>query len=243
MNFFRLHITLLLCAILLAQCKTINIFDKTPQQDALSANSLNNNAYEHTIKPDDKISLSIWNHNDISVGSSFSIYNSNEAFGKWLLVQQDSTVAFPQLGTFKIGGMTCDSAAKVLSTYFGKTLKNPIIVVKVMNKKVTVLGEVNQPGVYVLEKEQTRVAEVLGEAQGLTFYAKKSNIQLIRNNQTYTLDFTDKNALNYNVILHSGDIINVLSKNEQRIDKKAPTIIPFASLMSSLAILYSVLKN
>lgn len=242
MVFVRNIILLLGVAVLFSQCKTINIFDKTPRYDVVDA-ALNDSTYEHIIKPDDKVSLSIWNHNDVSVGSTFSIYNSNEAFGKWLLVQRDSTVALPMLGVFKIGGLTCGQAADTLIKEFGKTLKDPIIVVKIMNKKVTVLGEVNQPGVYVLEKEQTRVAEVIGEAQGLTFYANKSKVQLIRDNKTYVLDFTAKNALDYNVILHSGDVLNVLSKNEQRVDKKAPTIIPFASLVSSLAILYSVLSN
>ncbi len=242
MRAWNLHIVLAFITLSFSQCKTINIFEKTPKYDVLDV-SLNDASYEHVIKPDDKVSLSIWNHNDVSVGSTFSIYNSNEAFGKWLLVQEDSTVALPKLGIFKIGGLTCKEAAEELKAEFGKTLKDPIIVIKIMNKKVTVLGEVNQPGVYVLEKERTRVAEVIGEAQGLTFYANKSKVQLIRDGKTYILDFTSKNALEYNVVLHSGDVLNVLSKNEQRIDKKAPTIIPFASLVSSLAILYSVLSN
>lgn len=226
----------------LISCSTINIFGKTTQLDPISE-EINDPNYEHIIKPDDKLSLSIWNHNDVSIGSTFSIYNSNESFGKWLLVHQDSLIALPEVGLVKVGGLTCNEATELLISLYSQKLKDPIIAVKIMNKKVTVLGEVNQPGVYILEKEQTRVAEVLGEAQGLTFYANKSNIQLIRNNKSYSLDFTSKNALDYNILLHSGDVINILSKNEKRLDKKAPTIIPFASLVSSIAILYSVLRN
>lgn len=220
----------------------MNIFGKATKLDALSE-EINDNNYQHIIQPDDKLSLSIWNHNDVSIGSTFSIYNANESFGKWLLVHQDSLITLPQLGLVKVGGLTCNEATDLLVKLYSKKLKNPIIAVKIMNKKVTVLGEVNQPGVYILEKEQTRVAEILGEAQGLTYYANKSRIQLIRNNKAYLLDFTAKNALEYNVLLHSGDVINILSKNEKRLDKKAPTIIPFASLVSSIAILYSVLRN
>jgi polysaccharide export outer membrane protein len=227
---------------ILIGCSTINIFEKATKLDAVSE-EINDMNYQHIIKPDDKLSLSLWNHNDVSIGSAYSIYNSNESFGKWLLVQQDSSIALPELGLIKVGGLTCSEASSLLANLYSEKLKKPIVAIKILNKKITVLGEVNQPGVYILEKEQTKVAEILGEAQGLTFYANKSDIQLVRNNKVYVLDFTSKNALDYNILLHSGDVINVLSKNEKRLDKKAPTIIPFASLVSSIAILYSVLRN
>lgn len=242
MKVFITYSILIYLSVALTSCSTINIFSKTSNLDAV-IEELNNENYQHVIQPDDKLSLSVWNHNDVSIGSAFSIYNSNESFGKWLLVQQDSLISFPELGLVKVGGLTCKEASELLANLYSEKLKNPIVAVKILNKKITVLGEVNQPGVYVLEKEKTRVAEVLGEAQGLTFYANKSSIQLIRDNKSYTLDFTAKNALDYNIILHSGDVINVFSKNEKRLDKKAPTIIPFASLVSSIAILYSVLKD
>lgn len=242
MKVTTLFLITLSLSIFLTNCASINIFEKTDRFDAISE-EINDENYQHIIKPDDKVSLSVWNHNDVSIGSAFSIYNSNESFGKWLLVQQDSLIVLPDLGLVKIGGLTCSEASDLIKGRYAEKLKSPIVAVKVLNKKVTVLGEVNQPGVYVLEKEQTRIAEVLGIAQGLTFYANKSSIQLIRDNKTYELDFTAKNALEYNVILHSGDVINVFSKNEKRLDKKAPTIIPFASLVSSIAILYSVLRD
>ena len=84
-----------------------------------------------TIKTDDKISLSIWNHDDMSIGSVFSIYNSNEAYGKWVLVDKAGFVSFPKIGKVKVSGLNCPQAADTLQALFAKYLVDPIIVVKV----------------------------------------------------------------------------------------------------------------
>ena len=83
-------------AVLFSSCANLNIY---PSTDSAAIESLlKNNIYRPIIQIDDKISVSIWNHTDMSVGSVFGIYNSNEVFGKWLLVSKDSTVFLPKIG-------------------------------------------------------------------------------------------------------------------------------------------------
>lgn len=199
--------------------------------------------YEHVIKADDKISVSIWNHDDLSVGSLFSIYNANEVYGRWILVDIEGYIELPELGKTKLGGMTVSQAEEKLNVLFAEYILNPVIVVKVMNREITVLGQVRTPGVYPLEKERYTLLEMIGQAQGINFYGDAERVKLIRDGKDYMIDFStmDQYATS-NVILKDGDIIYVPTRKGELLDKKSPTLIPFASLITALAIIYSATK-
>lgn len=194
-------------------------------------------AYQHLIQTDDKLSLSIWNHDDLSVGSVFSIYNSNEAFGKWVLIDENGNAQLPKIGEVHLAGMTCVEAADTLEKLYAIHIKNPIVVAKVLNRHVTVLGEVRMPGYIVLEEEQVKLMDVIGKAQGFTDYADLSQIRLVRNDISYDLDLQKIDAvLSHTIVVHSGDIIIVSAKKGKALDQKAPTLIPFASVLTAVAV-------
>ncbi|MEM7035682.1 MAG: response regulator, partial [Bacteroidota bacterium] len=126
----------------------------------------------HRIQPDDKVSLSIWNNDDMSVGSVFGIYNSNEVYGKWVLVDARGFATLPLIGNVHLAGKSTTEAAELLQEMYGKEIREPVIVVRVLNREVTVTGEVKEPGNFILDKEKYTLAEVLGKAEGFTDYAK-----------------------------------------------------------------------
>lgn len=236
-----LYLILLLC---LCSCKTMNIFQVDKKEDSGTSFKLLTKEYEHQLKPDDKLSISIWNHDDLSVGSVFSIYNTNESFGKWVLIEKDSTAAIPSVGAVKIGGLTLTEAEKIVSEKVGKYVKNPIVEIRVLNREVTILGEVNAPGNYLLEKELNTLVEYLGKAQGLGFYADTERIQIIRDEVSHAVDLTYLASFaSKNIYLQSGDIIYIPSKKGKRLDLKAPVLIPFASLLTSVGVLISVVSQ
>ena len=72
-------ILIVISILLLYSCKTVNLFEGEQNHSAFKHIDHN---YQHVLAPDDKISISVWNHDDLSIGSSFSIYNTNESFGK-----------------------------------------------------------------------------------------------------------------------------------------------------------------
>ncbi len=221
-------------------CTNKNVFMSRSSGDISELANLDS-MYYHRIKPDDKISLSIWNHDDMSVGSVFSIYNSNEAYGKWILVEANGEIVLPKIGTVNIGGMTCPEAALMLKNKYEKYLVNPLIVVKVLNREVTVLGEVRTPGVYTIDKERFTLTEAIGKAQGFEKYANFKKVQLIRDGVSYSINLLklDDREL-HAIIVESGDIINVPSRRGKRLDQKAPTLIPFASALTALALVISL---
>lgn len=234
----------LLLLLALSSCATQNLFE-SKQREAFGFDStLLEPTDGHRLRADDKISVSVWDHNDLSVGSIFGIYNSNEVYGKWVLVNSNGEVLLPKLGTINLGGLTTDEAGQKLSKLYSKYILDPIIVVKVLNREVSVMGEITNPGIFLLEKERNTLFEILSRAGGPGFYAQKSEVIFIRNERKSTLDLTrmDQFTLN-NIVMQSGDIIYIPAKNGKTLDKKAPTLIPFASVLTTVAILFSLFSN
>ena len=141
---------------LLASCKTNNLF-KTESHAGVKTDSSFfqvTDAYQYRIRQNDKMNISIWNNDDISVGSIFGIYNSSEGYGKWLMVDANGKIPIPQVGDIKVEGLTVLEAKALLEQTLSKTIVHPVIDIKILNKEVTMLGEVKNPGKIQLEKDK-----------------------------------------------------------------------------------------
>jgi polysaccharide export outer membrane protein len=101
--------------------------------------------------------------------------------GQTYQVEDDGTVVLPVIGHVPVAGLTRAEAAKQIEDLYRKNLlKDPIIDLKIMNLKVTILGEVRAQGNYPLVKDKTNLIEMLGEAGGLTERSNEKNIKIIR---------------------------------------------------------------
>lgn len=200
--------------------------------------------YQYTIRKDDKINLSILNHDDLSVGSIYSIYNSNEGYGKWLLVDNNGEVTLPEIGNIKLEGATILQAREILKKEFSKKIINPVIDIKVLNKSVVILGEVKTPGKILLEREVNSLIEIIAQAGDFDQYGNKAKVQVIRtvNKKDYSieLDLTDMNSYaSNNIQIHPGDIIYIPAKKRKAWDKGAGSIIiPTASAITAAALIF-----
>lgn len=240
------HFLVVFIAILMCSCATQNLFQSKAIINRDSLKTELTNFLEHRIKKDDKITVSIWNHDDLSVGSLFGIYNSNEVYGKWVLVDDEGFVILPQIGKVKLGELTIKEAEVKLTEIYSKFIVNPVLVVKVLNKEVVVLGEVKNPGNYILDKEINTVTELLGRAGGTDFYANKKQITIIRGTgkeaKRMVIDLTQMDEYRQSaLILQSGDVLYVPTRQGKMLDKKVPDLIPIVSLMTGIIILVTFL--
>ncbi|HEX6915885.1 MAG TPA: polysaccharide biosynthesis/export family protein, partial [Chitinophagaceae bacterium] len=98
------------------------------------------------------------------------------------LVDQDGKITFPIIGKVKAEGLTLESLADTLESLLEekKLLTDPIVNVRLMNFRVTVLGEVSRPTVVTSTNGRLSFLEALGMAGDLTVYAKRNNVLLIR---------------------------------------------------------------
>ena len=167
-----------------------------------SSKSINN--YSPTIRPDDMLTITVsaldqdaarpFNLPTYSFGSS-GLATSRERQETYL-VDTNGSIDFPVLGKIKLSGLSRVQATDLLKNMLKDYIKNPIVNIRTVNFKVTVLGEVKQPGSYTIQNERITILEALGLAGDLTIQGERRNVLVIRENsgkKTYTrVDLTNE---------------------------------------------------
>lgn len=239
---YRYSFWLLLALAVCSSC-TQNLFQSNARrapgtQAALSAPF----DYRYHIRPDDKLSISVWDHDELSVGSVYSAQPSTEQAGKYLLVDATGEVTVPKLGKVPLGGLTVTEAEELLKGRFGKSVVNPLVTVLVLNKEVTVLGEVNTPGKLLLEKERNTLVEVLGRAGDFNAYADKRYVKVLRQHgsklEESVFDLTQVSQyVQSNTLILPGDVVYVPAKSGKEFDRKSGGVLAITSGLSAIIIL------
>jgi len=238
---------------LLSSCTTQNLVtkannDKRNTKEELTAFSYNP-AYEYTLQKGDKINLSVWDNDDMSVGSTYGIYNSNEVYGKWLMLDATGNVTVPKLGEVNLLGLTIPQTKEKLRNGFKQWIVAPIIEVKVLNKEVNILGELKAPGKYLLEKDNNTLLDVVAKAGDFDFYANKKEVQIVRmiddKPVTLVVDLTKMDDyMAANVQIHPGDMIYVPSRKGKHWDRRAgSTIVPLTSVISTAVLVFGLIRR
>lgn len=108
--------------------------------------------------------------------------NNNMPQTAGYLVSQDGTIKFPLLGDLPAAGLTQKEIENNITKLLmdKKLLFDPIVTCRFLNFRVTVLGEVNRPGVISVPSEQVSILEAIGQAGDLTIYGLRDNVILIR---------------------------------------------------------------
>ena len=202
----------------------------------------------YQLRPDDKVSVSVWDHEELSVGSIYGIYNSNEVYGKWLLVDAEGNLLLPKTGKLKVGGMTIAAATDAVVREYSRLIPQPVVTLKVLNREVTVLGEVKSPGPITLEKERNSLIEILGRAGGPDYYANAGQVQLLRmkgqQRIEYVVDLTKLSTVEQESLwVQAGDILYLPPQKRKSLRKESASLVPFAAILSSLAVVLTVISK
>ena len=145
-----------------------------------------------------------------SAGASTVSARSYEGY----LVDRSGNINFPVIGTIMLGGLTKEKAIEKITVKIKEYIKNPVINIRFLNFKITVVGEVNHPSTFIVVSEKINLMEALGQAGDLTPYGKRSNLLIIREENgvrsTARVNLNDKNALSSPYYyLHQNDILYV----------------------------------
>lgn len=95
-------------------------------------------------------------------------------------VDQDGYIDFPVLGRLSVVGKTLEEAKADILLRLSEYLTDPVVNIRYLNFKVTVLGEVTVPGTIRLNNKRVTILEAIGMAGDLTDYANRTNILVIR---------------------------------------------------------------
>ena len=170
------------------------------------------------------------------------------------LVSNEGTIDFPVLGQLKVGGLTKNEAEDLIRENLKPYLKEvPIVTVRMVNYKISVLGEVARPGTFTVSNEKVNVLEALAMAGDLTIWGMRDNVKLVREDATGKREIIFLDLTNADVIsspyyyLQQNDILYVTpnktkSKNS---DVGQSTSLWFSAtsiLVSITSLLYNILK-
>ncbi len=168
---------------------------------------------------------------------------ANSAQTAGYLVSQDGNIKFPLLGDLTAAGLTQKELENNITVLLvsRKLLFDPIVTVRFLNFRVTVLGEVNKPGVVNVPSEQVNMLEAIGQAGDLTIFGRRDNVILIRqegeNKLVKRFDLTSSDLLKSPYFfLKSNDVLYVEPGKEKigstsLIQQRLPVVLSGLSLL------------
>ena len=155
-------------------------------------------------------------------------------------MDNEGSIYFPSVGNIVVFGKTTSEVESIIYDELLNLgqLKNHSVKVRIINSKITILGEVNRPGTYDFFENNLNINEALGMAGGLTITSERSNLQLIRENSNGeinvgNIDLTNNYLSSEFYQLKSGDVL-IVSPNTTKI-KSAGIIGNSGTLISLLS--------
>lgn len=166
-----------------------------------------NKSNPYRLQINDVISVKVKSATDSKISDMFNI--TNEAIGTsstpgnlymdGYSIDGSGKIILPILGALKVVGLTLDVAQDSIQDRANKYLNQATALVKLVSFKITVLGEVKNPGYHYVYNNQVTVLEALGLAGDLTTFGNRKNIKLIRpvsgGSEVTLLDITDPHLL------------------------------------------------
>ncbi len=207
--------------------------------------------YEPTLQPDDLLSIIISAENpEITIPfnlpqiqGNYEI-NNNQNGIKTYLIDNDGFIEFPVIGKVKLAGLTRTNANKKLVQILSEYIKNPGVNLRILNYKISVLGEVTKPGSYTIPSERITILEALSLAGDITIYGVRNNVLIIREidgKKTYNrVDITNADFLNSPFYYLAQNDVVFIEPNKTKVNSSV--IGPNASvILSGMTVLISLL--
>ena len=256
----------ILLAFLLASCQS---YKKVPyMQDASVVNEITQqeSLYDAKIMPKDLLTIVVSCTSPelaapfnliVASPSNLSVSNTVTTTQPVLqpyLVDNEGKISFPVLGELKLGGLTKKQAEQMivdkLKPYITET---PIVTVRMVIYKISVIGEVTRPGTFTISNEKVNLLEALAMAGDMTVYGLRDNVRLIREDsngkqQIITLDLNKaETILSPYYWLQQNDIIyvtpNKAKARNSDIGNSTSLWFSATSILVSLAsLLFNILK-
>lgn len=215
------------------------------------------------VRPGDKISIMV-NSRDPLLASMFNLTGASNRVGgagssasgqnvSSYTVTPEGDIDFPVLGKIHIGGMSRNEVTEYIKNRLVSEdlVKEPIVTMEYVNAGINVLGEVNAPGRYGINKDKITILEALSLAGDLAITGKRDNILVTREidgkPHAYRVDLTNSHDLYSSPVyyLQPDDVVYVepvnVTKRQRTVNGNnilsASFWISVMSLITSVAVL------
>jgi len=248
----RVKILVILLLIIVSSCASKK--DILYLQDADYNGNTPIDYQEVTIQPNDILKITVESlipeavipYNRVVSGASINSIELIRLEG--YLVSNEGNISFPVLGEISVSNLTIQEVGAKIEDLLieGGHLKNPSINVRLLNAKITVLGEVNKPGTYTFTEQNITLLQALGYAGDLTINGKRNDIIITRDvngvRKISHIDLTSTDFMNseYYYIKPNDNII--VNPNDPKVKESGfianiGTVLTIASLALSITIL------
>ena len=200
----------LIVLFLLASCQSYKKVPYLQDSGIVGQAAQQETLYDARIMPKDQLTIMVSCTNPelaapfnlTAIGSAgMTAGNSQGASQSTYLVDNEGNINFPVLGTLKVGGLTKKEVEQMIVEKLKPYIKEtPIVTARMVNYKISVLGEVAAPGTFTISNEKVNLLEALAMAGDMTIYGIRDNVKLIREGadgkqQIITLDLNKAETL------------------------------------------------
>ncbi len=256
---FKSSLLLVISMILFTSCyynKRLVYF----QDDSFSENVklMENKKSTYLLQPNDILSIKVKSSTDAQVSDLFNITTTTQApmftspgnlFLEGYSIDTEGKITLPIIGSLSVKDLSIDQVQALIQQNANKYLKNATVIVKLISFKVTVLGEVNNPGYHYVYNNQITILEALGLAGDLNSQGSRKNVKLIRQvqngSEVVLLDLTDPKLLRSKYFyLMPNDAIYVepLKARSRRLNLEHLTLV-FSAATTAILILNYIDNN
>jgi polysaccharide biosynthesis/export protein len=205
-----------------------------------------------TIEPEDVLGINvtslnpeasaIFNYNLSTVTGTNNAANSNPVVG--YLVDKKGEIYLPLVGQMKVSGYTTSEVRDLIRKKLLTYLREPVVNIRLLNFKVSVLGDVARPGSFPVQSERITITEALSLAGDLNITAERKNIVLVREKEGerefIPIDLTSKKLFSSPYYyLKNNDVLYVQPGNTKyaSVDNSYRTVGLLLSALSIVAII------
>ena len=187
-----LGIILMLFAMMFSSCvpqkKMLYLKDAQMAAENQSINYVNERNVNYKLQPGDNLYIRFINTIDerstASLGGDITnrSYTSSDAsiYLQSYTLDEEGCIELPLTGKIELKNLTIDEAKEKLQVELDKYVNQTTIIVKLSNFNLTVLGEVNKPGMYKVYQSQINLFEAVSMAGNMTTFAKRDKVRIIR---------------------------------------------------------------
>jgi len=175
----------------------------------------------------------------------------NEVAGQYIYgYQVDATgeISLPLIGKVNVRGLTLPESEAAIYAKAKEYLKELSVKVRLLNYKITVIGEVTRPGVYYNYNYDFTVLDAISTANGITNFANLENVLVIRptpkGSETFNLNLSSKESLVSKAYhLQPYDIVYVKPARYKNLQLRAPVYTLFISSVAAIFLILTFLKT
>lgn len=238
-------------ALLLSSCisqKKMLYMQVTTDSDTLSTFK-NERKIDYRVQPGDNLYIRVVSLDEQTTmllnpsGTGNNMNNDASIYLNSYTVNETGYLDFPMTGEIFVKNMTIDEIKKELTIQLREYLKELVVIVKLVNFNITMLGEVNRPGQYKIYQTSINLFEAVSMASDLTDFANRNTIAIIRQTKTGSevtyVDMTKRDILLSEMYyLKPNDIVYVQPvKGKQFTFANFPYAVIFGFISTTLLLL------